>query len=228
MKFHIGLLSCCLLLAGCSQNGSDPLINETAVPTSSSTVVEPTTSADTTESDTESSFERGSIVENVYTNESLNINIEIPDNFVALSDEQLNALVTTSAESKGIDNFQEAIESQAVTYDFGMVDPSGNGSVLVGIENLVLEGAQGLVNDANEYLNFVKAGLSGNANTDYTFSDIYDFQMVNDTWKAINAMDSANGVNSTIIVKYYGQYVASIIYNYTATTDPSFVLSYIY
>ncbi len=228
MKQSIGLLVSFLMLAGCSSNGSKSLTTQSTDPILESTVVESSTPVNTTESETEFSFTRGSIEENLYANESLNINIEIPENFVALSDEQLTALVTTSAESKGIDNFQEAIESQAVTYDFGMVDPSGNGSVLVGIENLVIEGAEGLVNNADEYLNFVKAGLSGNPDTDYTFSDIYDFQMINDTWKAINAMDNANGVNSTIIVKYYGQYVASIIYNYSATTDPSIVLSYIY
>lgn len=224
MKKLFILLAICTMLVGCSSNQnptSDTDVEET-------TVNEITETEETSTSEEEKIFERGTVSDNVYTNTSIGINIEVPEGYVALSDEQLNSLVMNSAESKGIDNFQEAIESQAVTYDFGMIDPTGNGSVLVGIENLVIEGADGLVNNEEEYLTFATANLSANPNTEYSFSDIYDFPMTNDTWKAIDAIDDVNGINSTIIVKCHGDYVISIIYNYTNTSDPSIVLSYIY
>ena len=229
MKKLVVLLALFIMLMGCASSPSSSPNSTASTSDEDTTISESVVPEETVTTINEQIvIERGSINDNLYTNASINVNIEVPEGNVALSDEQLNSLVITSAESKGIENFQDAIDSQDVTYDFGMIDPTGNGSVLVGIENLEVEGAEGLVNNEEEYFSFVKASLVQNQGTEYTFSDIYDFQMFDDTWTALNAMDSANGVNSTIIVKCYGKYVVSIIYNYTATTDPSVVLSYIY
>lgn len=231
MKKLFILLALCLLMAGCSSNTPADQTQSTSTPASAATeettTPETTTPESTEEIDEEFVFTRGSVTDGVYSNESLGINITVPTGFVALSDEQLNSLVTASADSKGIDNFQDAIDSQVVTYDFGMVDGSGNGSVLVGIENLALEGAEGLVNNESEYLAFVTANLSADPNAAYTFSDVYEFTGLQDSWYAVDCTESNNQVNSIILVKYLGKYVATIIYNYTEGTDPSAVLSQI-
>lgn len=229
MKKLFILIALCMLMAGCSSNSAPEQTQSTSTTstTEETTPPETTTPESTEESAEEFVFTRGSVTDGVYSNESLGINITVPTGFVALSDEQLNSLVTTSADSKGIDNFQEAIDSQVVTYDFGMVDGSGNGSVLVGIENLALEGAEGLVNNESEYLAFVTANLSADPNAAYTFSDVYEFDGLQDTWYAVDCIESNNQVNSIILVKYLGKYVATIIYNYTEGTDPSAVLSQI-
>lgn len=226
MKKLLVLVALCLLMAGCSSNTPTEQTQSTSTP-SSAAAEETTTPEATVETTEDFTFTRGSVTDGVYSNESLGINITVPTGFVALSDEQLNSLVTASADSKGIDNFQDAIDSQVVTYDFGMVDGRGNGSVLVGIENLALEGAEGLVNNESEYLAFVTANLSADPNAAYTFSDVYEFTGLQDTWYAVDCAESNNQVNSIILVKYLGKYVATIIYNYTEGTDPSAVLSQI-
>ncbi|MCI5774301.1 MAG: hypothetical protein MR210_07065 [Erysipelotrichaceae bacterium] len=170
-------------------------------------------------------FERGVLEDNVYTNDSIGVSIDIPTGFVALSDEQLLSLLTTNADNKGMDNFQEFIESQVVTYDFAMIDGSGTGSVFVGIENLVLENAQGLVHNENEYLAFVKANLEKDPNANYIFNDIYEYEGTDGEWYILECLDIDNLVGVNILAKYYGDYVVSIIYNYADGVDTSIVLS---
>ena len=143
-----------------AQNLSDEASNSapsTESTDSNSAPASTSADANSTSSDAPSGLSRGVISSNTYTNNSTGIRFTLPSNWAFYSDADLAELIGATAESMGVSDFEETLESNQNVYDMMAQSTLTGESVMVIYENLSKTDTSV---DENEYLENVISTLS--------------------------------------------------------------------
>ncbi len=151
---------------------------------------------------------RGTWVDNVYTNDFINIKFNMPETWAKYSDEEIATLMNIGTEMLTDDQKKLAeLTEQNGLYCMVSNDPATGANVILLLEKPALKVTPEF------YLKSVKTQLESVTTMTYTLGDIYNTKVADQDFYAINATATAN--NQTIQQNYYvkaiDNYMASII-----------------
>ncbi len=166
---------------------------------------------------------RGTWVDNVYSNDFMNIKFNMPETWAKYSDEEIATLMNIGAEMLTDDQKKLAeLTEQNGLYCMVSNDPATGANVILLLEKPALKVTPEF------YLNSIKTQLESVNTMTYTIGDIYDAKVANQDFYAIDAKATAN--NQTIQQNYYvkaiDKYMASIIITTTEESQLEDILGY--
>ena len=164
---------------------------------------------------------RGVWTDNVYTNAYAGITFTLPEGFTANSDEELALLMQIGAEAlgeAGSGYSQETLENVASLYDMFAMDLTTGSNILIVFENLSVNSVFGMFADENAYLEIRQSQVEAmeEQGITYTFSDISDHQIGDQTYKMITTKTSMEvagieiEMENAYLVKKIDNYIVSI------------------
>lgn len=176
----------CMSIAGCSKDSDKKETTEKKSKTTAEATTEKTTEAEI------EAPEKATVVDGVYTSESFNLKLTIPDTVTQLTDAQLS---------------QFASEQAGVVYDFGGMFDDNASSIIFMYEDMT----QTIISpiDEDEYLDGLKANLTGYTSMEYEIGEIEDITVAGETYKKLTV--TVSGLTQEYIIKRSGNYMFAIL-----------------
>ena len=217
----------CLIAAFFTACKTVPPQEETAE-TSDSAVSSQPPEGESAPADTDAStvLTKGGWNDGVYTNDFSGISFELPEGWVAATDEELASLMGIAADSLEDDQqwILEAAE-QAAMYDALAQDPERGNNVLIYFGNLsVIGGAEGLSEE--DYLEMTKQLLTGMEQYQYTFDEPYKTTIGGKAYLAVRAEEVNQGLAQYYLIRIQDGYVVGITVTIIDETNIDEIIAY--
>ncbi len=165
----------------------------------------------------ESGISRGTIIGNVYTNESADFTFNKPAGWNYLTDEEIAETINLGQEALDLNMLEEALAEKSTVYDMVAMDPAYGNSVMVCYENTKLTAGYNL--SADEYLEQLKKQLDN--------VDAFSYEFVSSDNSVLSGTTFTRGIFKTVsygselyqayYVKAVGNYIVTVIV--TATSE---------
>ncbi len=158
---------------------------------------------------------RGTVTDNVYKNESLNITFTAPSGWTFYTDEQLAEMMHISVEMFMDEELFDA-EKAASTIDFMAIETATANNINLSVENLKHSGNSKMT--VEEYLEKAKTQVNEQMEgIKYTFTDTGKATVSGDEYTTMKASCTFNGV--TLTQYFYVRKVNYYMVTITATTN---------
>lgn len=217
----LSLMSVLLILALLSGCGSDPSTASQSSTTGSDSSVaaddasassqSSTASSDASGSDSSSTvLSRGAWADNVYTNETANLKLTLPEGWVAATDEEIAAIMGISVDmlsEAGVPVSEEMLDLQAIT-DLLIQNPETGSNLIVMFEKPVVVGGS---LTAEGYLEALAGQLESAGVADYTFGDPYTETVCGDEYAVLRAEAADMGLVQYYYSRTLGDHMVNLI-----------------
>lgn len=162
--------------------------------------------------------------ETMYTNEFAELSINMPDGWVAASDEEIAATMNMTSDLLDLpgDAFSEKVLEMQVIMDAILQDPTNGSNLVLNFENLAIAPG-GTKIEAEEYLETSKESIeqqmSGQLGVPYEFGDVSTMDIGGNTYSYVDASIEIQGLSMSqrICVRKQGNYM--VLVNFTAVGE---------
>lgn len=214
MKKLISLILCSVLiftLAACS--GNENTNKETT--TDADVNLSETTEKETEQEESKKTVARGTITEDVYTNEFAEFTFTKPSTWIYLTDEEISEQINAGQDVLDLNSIEQALLEKSTLYDMAAMDSFGN-NVLICYENTMISGFKKVT--AEEYLELLDNSLKSLPGYDYVMIEKADIKFGDTEFKKAVYEVTVEGAEMTqaYYVRAIDKYIVGAIV--TATT----------
>ena len=216
MKKLISLILCAafiLALAACS--GNEGTENEKTTVNDASISETQNNEITETKEETNKTVSRGTIADDVYTNEFADFTFTKPSTWIYLTDEEISEQINAGQDVLDLNSIEKALAEKSSLYDMAALDSFGN-NVIICYENTMVSGLKKFT--AEEYIEVLDASLVKVSGFTYTLNEKEDIKLGDTEFKKVvyTVISEGSEITQAYYVRAIDKYVVAVIV--TATT----------